>query len=66
MVTLKVNKRHFIHLFAQTNQKSYLGMRYTDRNLIVESTIFYGKPEPLGISASYTEKNADQKNMNVV
>ena len=25
---------------------------YTDRNLMVESTIFDGKPEPLGISAS--------------
>ena len=25
---------------------------YTDRNLMVESTIFDGKPEPIGMSAS--------------
>ena len=27
---------------------------YTDRYLMVENTIFYGKPEPLGISGSYS------------
>ena len=31
---------------------SFLIGHYTDRNLVVESTIFDGKPEPLGISAS--------------
>ena len=27
----------------------FTGSFYTDRNLIVENTIFYGKPEQLGI-----------------
>ena len=27
-------------------------IKFTDRNLMVESTIFDGKPEPLGISVS--------------
>ena len=31
---------------------------YADRNLMVESTIFDGKPEPLGNSVNYSQQYA--------
>ena len=46
------HKLYRVVTFKHSNLFQTTTVIYTDKNLMVDSTSFYGEPEPLGISVS--------------